>query len=131
MFGGMQLSAIKLFEGERKLMELIWELEPINSTALAKEAEARLGWKKSTTYTVLRKLATRGVAKNENTMVSSLASRAEVQKEESENLIDKIYNGSLKMFLVSFLGDRALTEAEATELKRVIDEKTGKGHEIQ
>jgi predicted transcriptional regulator len=120
------MESIKLYESERRLMEIIWELEPVNSTALVKDAEARLGWKKSTTYTVLRKLTARGIAKNDESVVTSLARKPDVQKSESANLINRIYNGSLKMFLVSFLGDKALSAQEAAELKRIIDEKTGR-----
>jgi predicted transcriptional regulator len=117
----------KLFDAEYKFMSIVWRNEPVNSTALVKLANAELGWKKSTTYTVIRKLSKRGVLKNENSIVSSLVAKEDVLQTESQELLDKKYNGSLKIFLVSFLEKETISEKEARELKRIIDEKTRKG----
>lgn len=113
---------LKLYDAEYRFMTLIWENEPVNSTALVKLCRKRLGWKKSTTYTVLRKLIERGMAQNENTIVTSLASRADVQKYESEALLKKAFDGSLPQFLASFLGDKKISAREAEELKRIIEQ---------
>lgn len=116
------LDPYKLYDAEYKFVDLIWENEPVNSTELTKLCRERLGWKKSTTYTVLRKLCERGILKNENAVVESLAKREEVQKYESEALIDRTFGGSLPTFLTAFLGEKKLTAAEAAELKRIIEE---------
>lgn len=113
-----------LFLAERRLMELVWDNEPIGSTALCKLCEAALGWKKSTTYTMLRKLSERGVLVNENTVVRSCISRAEVAERESETLLARGFSGSLPLFVAAMLQDRKLTAAEADALKRLIEEAT-------
>ncbi|SNS85563.1 Predicted transcriptional regulator [Anaerovirgula multivorans] len=120
------MDEIKLFDAEMKFMNIIWNNAPINSTSLAKLANEELGWKKSTTYTVLRKLGKRGVLKNENATVTYLVEREEVQQSESEEFIDKVYDGSLKLFLTSFLNKEKLSESQALELKKIIDENTKK-----
>lgn len=116
------METYKLFDAEYKFVSLIWENEPINSTELVKLCLQKLGWKKSTTYTVLRKLCERGILKNENAMVTTLIKREESQKYESEALIDKAFNGSLPQFLTAFLGGNKISEKEAEELKRIIEE---------
>ncbi len=112
----------KLFDAEYKFANLIWENEPINSTKLVKLSLEKLGWKKSTTYTVLRKLCERGILKNEDAMVSSIVKKEDVQKYESQTIIEKNFDGSLPRFLTAFLGERKITEKEAKELKRIIEE---------
>ena len=112
----------KLFDAEHKFVSLIWENEPVNSTELVRLCLENLGWKKSTTYTVLRKLCERGILKNEDAVVSSLVKREEVQKYESEILIEKAFNGSLPQFLTAFLDGKRLSSKEAAELKIIIEE---------
>lgn len=114
----------KLFDAEYKFVSLIWGNEPINSTELVKLAQSSLGWKKSTTYTVLRKLCDRGILKNENAMVSAIIKKEDAQKYESTTLVDKAFDGSLPQFLTAFLGSKKLSEKEAEELKRIIEEAT-------
>lgn len=118
---------IKINDSEMRLMYLVWEKEPVKSTELVRMAGETLGWKKSTVYTVIRRLCDRGALKNENTVVTALVGRGQVQESESVQLIDKIYDGSLKLFLASFLEREKLSEAEAAELKSVIDAYTRKG----
>lgn len=112
----------KLFDAEHKFVSIIWENEPINSTELVKLCLEKLGWKKSTTYTVLRKLCERGILQNQNAIVSTLVKREEAQMYESEVLIEKAFDGSLPQFLTAFLGKKKITEKEAEELKRIIEE---------
>lgn len=112
----------KLFDAEQKFVSLIWENEPINSTDLVKLCLEKLGWKKSTTYTVLRKLCERGIVQNQNAIVTTLIKREEAQKYESEALIEKTFDGSLPQFLTAFLGKNKITEKEAEQLKRIIEE---------
>lgn len=116
------MDAYKLFDAEYKFADLVWEHEPINSTELVKLSRTRLGWKKSTTYTVLRKLCERGILSNEEATVTAVVKKADAQKYESRMVVDKTFNGSLPQFLTAFLGGKKLSEQEAEELKRIIEE---------
>lgn len=112
----------KLFDAEYKFASLIWDREPINSTELVKVSAEILGWKKSTTYTVLKKLCERGILENSNALVTALVKREEVQKYESIQMIDKAFDGSLPKFLTAFLDNKKITAKEAEELKKIIEE---------
>jgi len=118
------MDEMSLFDAEYKFMDIIWELEPINSTELSKVCLQKLGWKKSTTYTMIRKLAGRGILKNENATVSAPVKREEVQKHDSEVLLKKTFNNSLPMFLAAFLQGKKLSKKEAEEIKKMIEEAT-------
>ena len=115
----------KLFEGEYKLMEVLWDEGAVNSTQLVSLCGKRLGWNKSTTYTVLRKLKNKGAVRHEDTVVSAILTREAAIREESRNL--ERWAGGLNPFMVAFLGGRKLTAKEAEELKKLIDEKMGEG----
>lgn len=114
----------KLYDAEYKFVAIIWEHEPINSTELVRLCSQILGWKKSTTYTVLKKLCTRGILQNQDTIVTSLVKREEIQRYESNIVVDKAFEGSLPMFLTAFLGDKKLSPQEAQELIKIIEEGT-------
>lgn len=114
----------KLFDAEFKFISIIWEREPVNSTELSKICLQELGWKKSTTYNMIRKLVERDIVQNVNATVSSLVKREQVQKYESEVLLEKAFDGSLPTFLATFLKDRKLSKAEAEEIKRMIEGAT-------
>lgn len=116
------METYKLFDAEFKFVQLVWEREPINSTELVKVSQERLGWKKSTTYTVLRKLCERGILFNEDTRVTALVKKEEAERYESQTVIRKSFDGSLPRFLTAFLQEKKLTEKEAAELKRIIEE---------
>ncbi|MGI5983785.1 MAG: BlaI/MecI/CopY family transcriptional regulator [Sakamotonia sp.] len=116
------MADLKLYESEYRFMDLIWEAEPVRSTELAKIAGERLEWKKSTCYTVLKKLETKGFVKNEDATVTSLIGREQVQRAESSQLIERSFGGSLPAFLNAFLTGRRLTAEEARELHRLIEE---------
>lgn len=111
----------KLFDAEYRFAEVVWELEPVNSTALVKACEQRLGWKKATTYTVLRKLCERGILQNEHATVTALVKKADVQRYESEALLEKSFDNSLPAFLAAFLKDKKLSKKEAEEILRMIE----------
>lgn len=111
----------KLADGEYRFAELVWEREPVNSTELAGLALERLGWKKSTCYTVLRKLCQRGILANENATVTALVKREQIRRMESEELLKKSFGNSLPAFLNSFLQGRTLSTEEADELQQMID----------
>ncbi|MDD4568934.1 MAG: BlaI/MecI/CopY family transcriptional regulator [Tepidanaerobacteraceae bacterium] len=115
---------LKLFDAEYKFMDIIWELEPINSTELTKVCRKKLGWKKSTTYTMIRKLSERGILKNENATVTVMVKREQVQKYESEVLLEDKFDGSLPIFLATFLQDKKLSKEEAKEIQKMIEEAT-------
>ena len=122
------MSGYKLFESEYKFMEVVWKPAPVTSSKLVLLCSEILGWKKSTTYTVLRKLCERGLLKNENATVKYLVGKEEIQIQESKELLEKSFEGSLPMFLTTFLKKESLSEQEAAELKRIIDEsRKGKG----
>lgn len=115
------MDKIKIFEAEYKFMNIIWDNEPISSPDLVKVANELLGWKKSTTYTVLRRLGERGAIENKSTVVSALVSKEEVMFMESQDHIDRIYEGSMKLFFSTFLKKEKLSKAEIDELKSIID----------
>ena len=112
----------KLFDAEYKFVSIIWDNEPINSTELVKLCADKLGWKKSTTYTLLKKLCERGILQNKDATVTSLVKREDVQRYESRAVLEKTFDGSLPKFLTAFLSGRKLSEQEAEELKRIIEE---------
>lgn len=116
---------LKLFDAEYKFMKIIWKNEPINSTELVKLCEQELGWKKSTTYTVLRKLSNRNILTNNNSIVTSIIKQQEVKKYESEKLLNESFDNSLPNFLTSFLEGRKISDKEAKQLKKIIDESRG------
>jgi predicted transcriptional regulator len=89
----------KLFDAEYRFMNLDWQHEPINSTDLVKLCREEVGWKKSTTYSMLKRLSKRGIVKNKNAVVSALTRRKQVQKYESEAVLEKAFDGSLPSFI--------------------------------
>ncbi|NLN86565.1 MAG: BlaI/MecI/CopY family transcriptional regulator [Syntrophomonadaceae bacterium] len=112
----------KLFDAEYKFASIIWDNEPVNSTELVRLCAGKLGWKKSTTYTVLKKLSERGILQNKEAVVTALVKREDVQKYQSNAVVEKSFDGSLPKFLTAFLGERKITEQEAKELKQIIEE---------
>lgn len=116
----------KLFDAEMKFVAIVWEHEPLTSRRLVELCEERLGWKKSTTYTVLRKLCDRGILKNEETIVTSIAKKADVQQYESRTVMERAFGDSLPEFIAAFMGGRQLSKTDADELKRLIDLYTEK-----
>ena len=114
-----------IFESEYRFCLILWENEPINSTKLAALCKEQLGWSKATTYTVLRRLAERGVLKNENATVSSLVSKEDVQASELENMVEKTFEGSIPAFIAAFSRSRKLTEDERGQLQALIDNYKG------
>ena len=115
----------KLFDAEYKLMEVLWDHAPINSTQLVGLCQEELDWNKSTTYTVLRKLKHKGAVRHEEATVSVILTREEAIREEGRHL--EQWAGGLTPFMAAFMGGRKLTAKEAEELKKLIDEKMGEG----
>lgn len=119
---------ITLTEAEEKLAALIWRNAPLTSPDLVTIAEREMDWKKSTTYTVLKKLCEKGVFKNENANVSVLLTRDEQIARQSRRYVEDTFGGSLPKFITSFFGGRKLTPEQAAELKRLIEEHEGDGN---
>ncbi len=115
------MSTDKLARGEAKFADLIWRYEPIGSGELVKLCESEIGWKKSTTYTVLKKLCDKGLFQNENAVVSSRIKRAEYFAGQSRRFVEDTFGGSLPKFLTAFIGGKKLTDRQAEELKKLID----------
>ena len=111
----------KVYESEYRFCLLLWEVEPIKSTELVKLCQERLGWKKATTYTVIKRLSQRGILKNEDAVVCSLVSKDEVQAAEIDELVDKTFEGSLPAFIAAFTKNRNLSKEEQEAIRRMID----------
>lgn len=119
------MAVYKLGTVEARFAELIWENEPLPSNRLTKLAEQELGWKKSTTYTILKRLCERGLFQNEGGQVSSLVSREEFQAAQSEQFVEEAFGGSLPAFVAAFGSRRRLTESELDELERLVESMRG------
>ena len=112
---------LKLFDAEYKFMNIVWAHEPVNSTELTRICEKELGWKKPTTYSMIKKLSERGIMQNEKAIVTTLIAKDAVQKYEADAFIDKVFDGSMPSFITSFLQDKTLSEEEAQKIKEMID----------
>lgn len=116
------MDELKLCESDFRFMCVVWENEPLTSRRLVELCSERLGWKKSTTYTTLKKMCIKGFAQNVDTVVSSLVAKNDVQAYAGSKFIENTFAGSLPNFLVSFLGSKKISDEEAAELKKLIDE---------
>ena len=107
---------------ETRFADLIWQTEPITAAELARRAEGLLGWKKTTAYTVLKRLCDKGLFQNENGTVTSRLSRADYDAAQSEKFIEEQFEGSLPAFLAAFTARKTLSAEEIAVLRRMIDE---------
>ena len=112
---------LRLAEGEYRFACIVWDNEPLPSGRLVELSQQQMGWKKSTTYTVLKKLVDRGILRNDNTVVTAAVPKEDVLREESRAVVDRTFDGSLPSFLTHFMGGRTISDAEADELKAIID----------
>ena len=119
------MDELKLCESDFRFMNVIWENEPLPSRELVELCAQQLGWKKSTTYTTLKKLCGKGFAKNEDTVVSALIPREKVRAYESERFVERTFNGSLPAFLAAFTTRKKLSEEDIELLQKLIDESRG------
>ncbi len=106
---------------ESRFADIIWENEPLSSAELVKKSENVIGWKKSTTYTVLKRLCEKGIFCNTNGTVSSLISKEEFYSMQSEKFVDETFGGSLPAFLAAFTSRKKLTAREVAELRRMVE----------
>lgn len=111
---------VKLFDGEYRVMKIIWENEPLSSRELAEICMKELDWKRTTTYTMLKRLIEKGYAQNENKTVTSLISREEVQRRESKDFVKKNFAGSLYSFIAAFTSDNDLSDEEIKKIQKLI-----------
>ena len=111
----------KIFESEYRFCRILWEHEPIKSKELVKLCQEQLGWKPTTTYTVIKRLSERGVVKNENTVVSALVSQEEVQAAQVEEMMEKTFDGSLPAFIAAFSRNRKVSPVEIDQVQAMID----------
>lgn len=119
----MKVSTPKVFESEYRFCLILWENEPIGSTELAKICKEKLGWSRTTTYTVIKRLSDRGVVVNENAVVRSLISKEEIQKAEIDELVQKKFEGSLPDFIATFTKHQKLTDEEIKQIRNLIDKE--------
>ena len=114
----------KLSEGEYRLMDILWEKGEMEASLLATICFEQFDWKKSTVYTMLKRLTDKGAIRFEDRIVTALVDKEQVDRSESEALLDKAYRGSLPNFFAAFLQDRKITEEEAIKLTQMIKEAT-------
>lgn len=115
----------KVHESEYRFLLILWEQEPVTSPELVKLCSGRLGWKKSTAYTVIRKLSEKGIVKSEKTVVEALVTKEEVDRQAGEELLERTCQGNIPAFFAAFLKDRKLTKDEVEKLRKLIDEAQG------
>ena len=111
----------KVFESEYRFCLILWKYEPINSTKLARICKEELGWSRTTTFTVIRRLSDRGVVKNENATVTSLISKEDIQVAQMDEMMEKTFEGSLPAFIAAFARHQELTDDEMKEILRIIE----------
>ena len=111
----------RLAEGEYRFAALVWANEPLSSGQLVRLAADTLGWKKSTTYTVLKKLCERGILQNEGGTVTSLVKQDAVQQRESAAVVERTFGGSLPRFVAAFLNEKPISAQEASEIRALLD----------
>ena len=116
------MADIQLGVVESRFADIIWENEPVSSGEIVKMAESTLGWKKSTTFTVLRRLCEKGLFNNEKGTVTSLISRQDFYSMQSEQFVEEAFGGSLPAFLAAFTKRKKLSEAEINELRRLVND---------
>ena len=115
----------KIYESEYRFCLILWEHEPVKSSELVQLCKEQLGWKPTTTYTVIKRLSERGVLKNENTIVSALVTKDEVQAAEIEELVEKKFEGSLPAFVAAFTKHQRFSKEEIDEVQAMIDRLRG------
>ena len=111
----------KVFESEYRFCLILWENEPVKSSKLVDLCKEQLGWKPTTTYTVIKRLSERGVLKNENTVVTSLVSKDQVQAAELNEMVEKTFEGSLPAFIAAFTKHQKISDAEIDAVQQMID----------
>lgn len=115
------MEAPKVFESEYRFCQILWDHEPIRSKELVALCQEQLGWKPTTTYTVIKRLSERGVVKNEGSIVSSLVSQEEVQAAQVDEMMEKTFGGSLPAFVAAFTRNRRVSREGIDQVQAMID----------
>ncbi|MBR6801335.1 MAG: BlaI/MecI/CopY family transcriptional regulator [Eubacteriaceae bacterium] len=115
--------APKIHESEYRFCLILWEVEPISSRELSEICHEKLGWSKTTTYTVIKRLSDRGVVRNENAVVTSLISKQEAQISEIDELLEKKFEGNIPAFIAAFAKSKRLSEEEISEIMKIMGEE--------
>lgn len=115
------MSTPKIFESEYRFCLILWKNEPICSSEIAKLCNKELGWSRTTTYTVIKRLGERGVVKNDNSIISSLVSKEDVQLSEMEELMEKTFENSLPAFIAAFAKKEKLSDKDIEEIRKIIN----------
>ena len=118
---GMNMDFPKIHESEYRFCLIMWEHEPVTAVELVKLCQNQLGWKRTTTYTVIKRLGDRGVLKNDNGTITSLVSKDDAKACEIEELVEKKFEGSLTAFIAAFTKHQVMSEDELDEVQRMID----------
>lgn len=116
------MSELQMGVIESRFADIIWQNEPVATTELVKLSEKELNWKKTTTYTVLKRLCDKGIFRNDKGTVTSLISKNEFYSVQSEKFVDETFGGSLPAFLAAFTSRKTLTREEVNELRRMVSE---------
>ena len=111
----------KVFESEYRFCLILWERQPVKSSELVRLCQEQLGWKPTTTYTVIKRLSERGVVKNENTIVTALVTKEQVQAAEISEMVEKTFEGSIPAFVAAFTRHQKLSPAEIDAMQEMID----------
>lgn len=111
----------KIFESEYRFCVVLWEHEPVSASSLAKLCLQHLGWKRTTTYTVIKRLGERGVLSNNNGIITSLITKEQAQASEIDELVEKRFEGSVPSFIAAFAKHQDLSDADLDEMQRMID----------
>ena len=121
----IDMGDFKLADAEKKFVELVWQSEPLLSGELVTLCEKELNWKKSTTYTVLRRLCQKGILQNEDSVVTSLINKMEYMARCSEEMLEETFDGSLPQFVAAFMSRKKLNKKQIEEIQSLIDNYKG------
>ncbi len=117
------MNAPKIFDSEYRFCLILWKYEPVSCSALAKYCKEELDWSRTTTYTVIKRLVERGVLKNDDSVITSLFSKEDVQLAEMEEFMDKTFENSIPAFIAAFAKKQKLSDNEIEEIRRIIDKR--------
>ena len=119
------MAYLKLCDSDYKFMSIIWENAPVNSGEVVRLCQDKLGWKKSTTYTVIKKLCEKGYISNDKAIISVLIPKEKVQTDETEYFVERTFGGSISHLIAAFLGGKKISDKEAEKIKKMLDEHKG------
>lgn len=111
----------KVFESEYRFCLILWRVQPITCSKLAALCKEELGWSRTTTYTVIKRLGERGILKNEDSVVTALVEKEDVQAAEMEEMVERTFEGSMPAFIAAFAKKQNLSEEQIAEIKRIIE----------